>query len=241
MRSATAPERAMRVLLVEDHADLAANVGDYLAAHGHTVDFAYDGPAGLEAAARGEFDLIVLDRLLPGFDGATVCRRLRERHGVTTPVLMLTAMDAVADRVGGLESGADDYLVKPFALSELEARLKALYRRASGEVAPALLKVADLEYEPRTQTVRRGGQTLALNPSTRRILEYLMRRSARVVSRSELEHLLWGDERPDGDVLRAHMHALRNAIDRPFARKLLHTLRGSGYRIADLGEHADAG
>ncbi|MGH8445958.1 MAG: response regulator transcription factor [Solimonas sp.] len=231
----------MRVLLVEDNVDLAANVGDYLEAHRHVVDFAYDGPSGLGAAAQGNFDLIILDRLLPGFDGATLCRRLREEHRVTTPVLMLTAMDAVTDRVDGLAAGADDYLVKPFAMAELEARLHALHRRASGSVAPGPLRVADLEYDPRTREARRAGQLLPLNPSTRRIAEFLMRHTERIVTRAELEYLLWGDEVPDGDVLRAHMHALRNAVDKPFGRKLLHTLRGTGYRLADLGETADDG
>ncbi|WP_028007425.1 response regulator transcription factor [Solimonas flava] len=231
----------MRVLLVEDNADLAANVGDYLEAHQHTVDFAYDGPSGLAAAANGAFDVVILDRLLPGFDGATLCRRLRDEHGVTTPVLMLTALDTVANRVDGLAAGADDYLVKPFAMAELEARLKALNRRASGRIASGALRVADLEYDPRTCEARRAGQTLPLNPSTRRILEFLMRQTDRIVTRKELEYLLWGDEVPDGDVLRAHMHALRNVIDRPFPRKLLHTLRGTGYRLADLGDTADDG
>ncbi|WP_028081083.1 response regulator transcription factor [Solimonas soli] len=226
----------MRVLLVEDNVDLAANVGEYLEAHRHTVDFAYDGPAALAAGADGGFDVIILDRLLPGLDGATVCRRLREERGVATPVLMLTAMDAVADRVDGLAAGADDYLVKPFAMAELEARLHSLHRRASGSVASGALRVADLEYEPRTRQARRAGQLLNLNPSTRRILEFLLRHTGRIVTRHELEYLLWGDEVPDGDVLRAHMHALRSVVDRPFARKLLHTLRGTGYRLADLGD-----
>ena len=228
----------MRVLLVEDNVDLAANVGEYLEAHQHIVDFAYDGPAGLGAATQHQYDVLILDRLLPGFDGATLCRRLREQHGVATPVLMLTAMDTVADRIDGLDAGADDYLIKPFALSELEARLLALHRRASGTVTSGVLRVADLSYDPRTRLAQRGGQPLALNPSTRRIVEFLMRHTDRIVTRQELEDLLWGDDVPDGDVLRAHMHALRNVIDKPFARKLLHTLRGTGYRLADLGEQA---
>lgn len=230
----------MRVLLIEDNADLAANIGDYLAMHGHLVDFAYDGPAGLGAAARGGFDVIILDRLLPGCDGATVCRRLRSEYGIATPVLMLTALDAVGDRVAGLAAGADDYLVKPFALAELEARLGALHRRASGAVAARQLRVADLEYDPDTHAARRGGQPLALNPTTRRILEFLMRQTHRIVARHELEYLLWGDQIPEGDVLRAHLHVLRSAVDRPFARKLLHTVRGAGYRLADLGEQREA-
>ncbi|NKF21232.1 response regulator transcription factor [Solimonas marina] len=222
----------MRVLLIEDNADLAANVGDYLEALGHSVDFAYDGPSGLTAAAADQADVLILDRLLPGFDGATLCRRLRSEYGIAVPVLMLTAMDAVDDRVSGLDSGADDYLVKPFALAELVARMQALHRRASGAVAAGALHVADLEYDPRTMEARRAGQLLQLNRTMRRLLDFLMRQDGRIVSRHELEYLLWGDDVPDGDVLRAHMHALRNVIDKPFPVKLLHTLRGSGFRLA---------
>lgn len=223
----------MRVLLVEDNADLAANVGDYLEAHQHSVDFAYDGPSGLRAAASDNFDIVILDRMLPGFDGATLCRRLRDEHGVTVPVLMLTAMDTVTDRVVGLQSGADDYLVKPFAMAELQARLHALHRRASGAITSGVLRLADLEYDPRTMETRRAGQSLQLNRSMRRILEFMLRQNGRIVPRQELEYLLWGDEVPDGDVLRAHMHALRAVIDRPFTVKLLHTLRGAGFRLAE--------
>ncbi len=222
----------MRLLLVEDNVDLAANVGDYLEAHHHSVDFAYDARSGLEAAASGDFDVLILDRMLPGFDGATLCRRLRDEHGVSIPVLMLTAMDAVADRIDGLHCGADDYLVKPFALAELEARLQALHRRASGRLQAGVLRVGDLEYDSRTQQARRAGRPLQLNRSMRRILEFLMRQNGRIVTRQELEYLLWRDERPDGDVLRAHLHALRSVIDRPFPVKLLQTLRGAGYRLA---------
>lgn len=229
----------MRVLLVEDNADLAANVGDYLAAHQHSVDFAYDGPAALQAAINGDVDVIILDRILPGLDGASVCRQLRERHGIATPVLMLTAMDALADRVSGLQCGADDYLVKPFAMAELEARLHALHRRASGGLTAGTLRVADLEYDTRTLEARRAGNVLQLNRTIRRILEFLMRQNGRMVTRQELEYLLWRDEVPDGDVLRAHMHALRNVIDKPFAHKLLHTVRGTGYRLAADGESDD--
>lgn len=230
----------MRVLLVEDNVDLAANVGDYLAAHQHSVDFAYDGPAALQAAIKGDVDVIILDRILPGLDGASVCRQLRELHGIAIPVLMLTAMDALADRVSGLQSGADDYLVKPFAMAELEARLHALYRRASGGLTAGTLRVADLEYDTRTLEARRAGKPLQLNRTIRRILEFLLRQNGRMVTRHELEYLLWRDEVPDGDVLRAHMHALRNVIDKPFVHKLLHTVRGTGYRLSAEGEADDA-
>jgi DNA-binding response OmpR family regulator len=229
----------MRILVVEDHADLAATIGDYLEARGHTVDFAYDGRSAYAVATEAQFDVIVLDRVMPAMDGATVCRRLRSEAGVTTPILMLTALDTVTNRVEGLDAGADDYLVKPFAMAELEARLQALHRRASGSVANHKLVVGDLEYDPQTREARRGGQPITLNPTTRKLLEFLMRQTHRVVSRVELEHLLWGDDLPDGDVLRAHLHVLRAAVDRPFTHKLLHTVRGAGYRLADDGEPAE--
>ncbi|MEQ1439242.1 response regulator transcription factor [Fontimonas sp. SYSU GA230001] len=222
----------MRILVVEDHPDLAATIGDYLQARGHAVDFAYDGRTGYAAACEPDFDVIVLDRNLPGQDGATLCRRLRGEAGVATPVLMLTALDTVDDRVAGLSAGADDYLIKPFAMAELEARLLALHRRAAGAVATQPLRVADLVYDPQTREARRAGQPVPLNPTTRKILEYLMRQTHRVVSREELEHLLWGDEVPEGDVLRAHIHVLRAAVDRAFTSKLLQTVRGAGYRLA---------
>jgi DNA-binding response OmpR family regulator len=228
----------MRLLLVEDHQDLAEHLSALLTDHGHAVEVAKDGPSGLAAASAGAHDVIVLDRMLPGLDGLTVCRRLREEVGLPVPILMLTAKDTVADRVAGLEAGADDYLVKPFALAELEARLKALLRRAAPPTVATELRVADLRYDPRTMEADRAGHAIRLNPSTRRILALLMQHSHRVVSRAELERALWSDSPPAGDVLRAHVYALRNAVDRPFERKLLHTVHGEGYRLADLGPEA---
>lgn len=224
---------ALRVLVVEDNADLAAMLGDYLQSRGHRVDFAGDGATGLRLALGQAYDAIVLDRALPRLDGITVCRQLRERGGAT-PVLMLTARDTTPDKISGLEAGADDYLIKPFELAEVEARLQALHRRASGRLAHGILRVADLEYDPTSFEARRGGRPLLLNPTTRKLLELLMRQTARIVSREELEYLIWGDEPPDADVLRAHMHKLRDAVDRDFERKLLHTFRGAGYRLAAL-------
>ncbi len=221
----------MRVLVIEDHPDLAANLGDYLSAQGHSVDFAGDGPSGLNLASSDAHDVIVLDRLLPGMDGATLCRKLRER-GKLTPVLMLTALDTVPNRVEGLAAGADDYLVKPFSLSELAARLNALHRRASGwSGGSGVLQVADLTLDPETAEAHRADTRLELTRAERRLLEVLLRRSPRLVSRAELERTLWGDNVPDGDVLRAHMHNLRNAVDKPFATKLIHTVHGEGYRL----------
>lgn len=224
----------MRILVVEDHPDLAANVGDFLGACGHTVDFAADGPSGLRLALGQEFDAIILDRMLPGLDGVSVCRRLRATNAGTTPVLMLTALDAVSDRVDGLRAGADDYLVKPFAMSELLARLEALHRRASAPTLDRRLSVADLVFDLDTLEVRRSGDLLTLTPAARKLLELLMRETHRVVSRDELEQRLWGDAPPEADVLRAHMYALRAAVDRPYEQKLLHTVHGTGYRLAAI-------
>jgi DNA-binding response OmpR family regulator len=225
----------MRLLLVEDHRDLAEHLSSLLADHGHEVEVAGDGHSAVEAATRRRHDVIVLDRMLPGLDGIAVCRRLREEFRLPVPILMLTAKDTVADRVAGLEAGADDYLVKPFALAELEARLKALLRRRPPD-ASAELHVADLRYDPATLEAARAGHAIRLNPSTRRILVVLMQNSHRVVSRAELEETLWGDSPPPGDVLRAHVYALRNAIDKSFERKLLHTVHGEGYRLAALDD-----
>lgn len=220
----------MRVLVVEDHPDLAANVGDYLSARGHSVDFSADGPGGLRLAAERVFDAVVLDRLLPGLDGASLCRRLRAQ-GSRVPVLMLTALDTVDDKLAGFAAGADDYLVKPFALAELLARLEALHRRATDHALARELVVADLRFNLDTLEVRRGADVLELTPAGRKLLELLMRNSHRVVAREELERALWGEDPPQADVLRAHMYALRLAIDRPYARKLLHTVHGVGYRL----------
>jgi DNA-binding response OmpR family regulator len=229
----------MRLLLVEDHRDLAEHLSALLTDHGHEVEIAADGPGAMAAATARPHDVIVLDRMLPGLDGLTLCRRLREEFHLPVPILMLTAKDTVADRVAGLEAGADDYLVKPFALAELEARLKALQRRNPQDAAPAELRVAelrvaDLRYDPRTLEAERAGHVIRLNPSTRRILSLLMQNTHRVVSRADLEQALWGDSPPPGDVLRAHVYALRNAVDKPFERKLLHTVHGEGYRLAAL-------
>jgi len=228
----------MRLLLVEDQADLAANVADHLAGLGHEVQLCADGETAFGAARNGHFDMLILDVMLPRLDGLSVCRSLRQEGLEQLPILMLTARDSVEDRVAGLDAGADDYLVKPFALAELEARVRALLRRVqpAPNAPPELLQVADLTFDPATLVAERSGQVLRLNPSTRRILQILLQNTQRVVTRQELEAALWGDSPPTGDVLRAHMYALRVAVDKPFDRKLLHTVHGEGYRLAVLDE-----
>ena len=223
----------MRILVIEDNHDLAANLCEYLEERGHVLDAAEDGLTGLHLAVRNTYDAIVLDVILPGMNGITVCRKLREEAGKETPVLMLTARDSVEDRVTGLEAGADDYVIKPFALREVEARLRALVRRATGKGQMRRLEVADLSFDTGTLKVRRGERDIELPPIPMRILELLMKHSPRVVSRSDIEALVWGDSPPDSDALRAHMHVLRSAIDRPGEAPLLQTVRGRGYRLAD--------
>ncbi len=222
----------MHILIIEDNPDLAANVCDFLEAKGHSTDSAGDGITGLHLAVTQNYDAIVLDVMLPGMDGFTVCRRLREEARRDTPVLMLTALDSLDDRVTGLEFGADDYVVKPFALRELEARLKALSRRAHGATSQAVLRVGDLEFDPAMIQVRRGARSIDLPPISLRLLETLMRAAPRVVKREELERAIWGDQPPDSDSLRAHMHTLRVAVEGAGEVVLLHTLRGIGYRLA---------
>ncbi|MCG8456501.1 MAG: response regulator transcription factor [Holophagales bacterium] len=222
----------MHVLIVEDHQDIAANIGDFLEAGGARVDYAYDGVGALHLALTGRPDVIVLDIGLPGMDGLTFCRRLRQDARDRTPVLMLTARDTLADKLAGFDAGTDDYLVKPFALQELRARLDALVRR-SAAVEDGPLRVADLELDPGARTVMRGGSELSLGRAPFNLLEALMRKSPNVVPRTELEAILWGDEPPAGDVLRSHLYALRKAVDRdPGGPPLIHTVHGVGYRLA---------
>ena len=220
----------MRVLMIEDDVDIAGNVGDFLEAAGHRVDFAYDGISGMHLALTREFDVIIIDWMLPGMPGTDLCRKLRHEAQCRVPALMLTARDTLADKLEGFEAGVDDYLVKPFALQELEARLRALDRLRRS--APRELTIADLVLDPDARTVRRNGQRLEVHGAAFDILYLLMERSPSVVRREELEARLWGDDPPQSDVLRSHIYALRRAIDKPFDRDLLHTVRGYGYRLA---------
>ena len=221
----------MRILVVEDNRDILANVLDYLQLKGFSVDCAQDGLSGLHLASTSHYDLTVLDIMLPGIDGYQVCRRLREDGRNEVPILMLTARDALDDRLQGLRMGADDYLVKPFALSELVARIEAILRRSQG-MRTRRLQVADLCYDLDTLHVSRAGRAIKLNPLGLKLLAVLMQKSPAVVKREVLEEALWGDDCPDSDSLRSHIHQLRQALDKPFDRPLLHTVHGVGYRLA---------
>lgn len=218
----------LMVLLVEDDLDLAATIHDFLDLEGISCDHASNGLAGLNLARAGRYDVLLLDIMLPRMDGLAVCTALREA-GVDTPVLMLTARDTVADKVAGFRAGTDDYLVKPFALEELVVRVQALARRRSGQVRR--LRVADLEIDIDQRRVWRDGRELQVSPTGWILLETLMRQSPRVVSRHQLAQAVWGDDPPDSNALKVHVHHLRQAIDRGFDRPLIETVPGHGFVV----------
>jgi DNA-binding response OmpR family regulator len=222
----------MRILVVEDNRDILTNVLDYLALKGYSVDCAEDGLSGMHLAVTGHYDLIVLDIMLPGMDGLQFCQKLREDARLDTPIIMLTARDALEDRLRGLKAGADDYLLKPFALSELVARIESILRRSQGG-RKRILQIADLVYDLDTLEVSRAGKPLRINPTGMKLLAYLMQKSPTVVRRETLEDILWGDESPDSDSLRSHIHQLRQIIDKPFEQPLLHTVHGFGYQLSE--------
>ena len=234
---------AVALLLVEDNEDILANLYAFLEPLGYELDCARNGRTGLAMALEQHFDCIVLDIMLPGIDGICLCRELRDKHHKHTPIIMLTARDAVADRVQGLEAGADDYLVKPFALKELEARIRALLRRgrmSSGNTADggAVWTYADLTFNSGEHWAERQGRRLRLSPTGFRILDELMRVAPGLVRREDLEHALWGDDPPEGSALRTHIHELRRELDKPFAESLLHTVPHAGYRLStDPGDN----
>lgn len=220
----------MRILLVEDNHRLSDSLRMTLQDDGYMVDVAYDGLDGEELATMAAYDVLILDIMLPGKDGMDVCRSLRNRR-VNTPILMLTARDALTDRVNGLDSGADDYLVKPFDVDELRARIRALLRRESESKSP-LLVVADLELDPATHAVRRAGKEIELTSKEFALLEYLMRRPNRLVSREMVQGHLWGYDHPFvSNVVDVYIRRLRRKIDDTSPVKLIQTMRGSGYRI----------
>ncbi|WP_219339738.1 response regulator transcription factor [Luteimonas salinisoli] len=220
----------MRILVIEDSHGLRASIGALLEAHGHRADFAADGRGGLELALADPPDVLVLDLGLPGLDGLRVCAALRERADRHVPVLMLTARDALDDRLRGFEAGADDYLVKPFAGEELLARCLALSRRhRAGE--PHLLRVGPLAIDRRSATAHRDGRPLELQQTPYRILLALAEAWPRTLTRSELVQRLWGDEVPPSDPLRSHLYLLRQALDRPFDTPMLKTVHGVGFKL----------
>ncbi len=227
---------ALRVLLVEDHRELAETTGAFLESCGHTVDYAADGLGALHLALTGDYDVVVLDVRLPGPDGIEVCARLRREAKRSTPIIMLTARDRLEDKLAGFDAGADDYLVKPFDLPELVARVEALARRRQG--LAARFEIGDLVLDADTLQVTRAGRPVTLSRSAFTILAVLVREHPRVVSRRQIEHELWGEDPPDSDALRSHLYNLRQAVDKPFGTPMIQTVTGSGYCIRASGEAA---
>jgi two-component system OmpR family response regulator len=222
----------MRVLIIEDDAHTRAFLAKGLREAGHTVDEAADGKEGLFMALEHTHDALVVDRMLPGLDGLSIIQTLRSsRHA--TPILVLSALGDVDDRVQGLRAGGDDYLVKPFAFAELLARLEALTRRAQGEAPLTRLEVGDLEMDLLSRAVRRAGQPISLQPREFKLLEYLMRHADQVVTRTMLLEGVWDYHfDPQTNVIDVHVSRLRSKIDKDFDRPLLHTVRGAGYMLS---------
>src|SRR3990170_6357090 len=223
----------MYLLVVEDERRLAQVVRRVLEEEGHTVDTAYDGEEGLQMALEGSHDVVVLDVMLPEIDGLEVCQTLR-RNRVDTPVLLLTALDSVEDRVRGLDAGADDYLPKPFAFQELLARLRALGRRRVQPREPDRLETADLVLDLQRRRAARSGKVIELSPKEFALLEFLMRNEGRVVTRSQILDHVWGFEySPDSNLVDVYVTYLRRKVDRGHDRRLIRTVRGVGYALGD--------
>jgi two-component system OmpR family response regulator len=223
----------MQVLIIEDDAETAAQLRQSLADSGHRADHAADGPSGLERARAGRYDALIVDRMLPGLDGLSLVQRLRE-SGSSVPVLFLTALGQVDDRVTGLSGGGDDYLAKPFAFAELLARLEAIVRRHGAPETQTLLRVADLELDRLKREARRDGHTVPLQAREFRLLECLMLHAGQVVTRAMLLEQVWGYRfDPQTNVVDVHMSKLRAKLDAGGALPLLHTVRGAGYCLRE--------
>jgi len=219
----------VRILVVEDDAETAGYLVAGLEEEGYTVSLTGNGREGLHLAATGNFELLIVDRMLPGLDGLTIVKSLRADR-IETPVLFLTTMSGIDDRVTGLNAGGDDYLVKPFAFSELVARVKALSRRPRGTTIETRFKVADLELDLLKRVVKRAGHEILLQPREFRLLEYLMRQAGHVVTRTMLLDNVWNYHfDPRTNVVESHLSRLRTKIDKGFTPELIHTVRGAGY------------
>jgi DNA-binding response OmpR family regulator len=228
----------MRVLLAEDDPRMARLIARGLREQAYAVDVAADGDEALYKVEINDYDIAILDVMLPKRDGFEVCRELRQK-GWRRPILLLTARDAVEDRVRGLDLGADDYLTKPFAFKELMARLRALLRR-SDELRPSIIRIADLEIDTNGQRVRRGGQPIELTAKEYALLEYLARNAGRIVRREEIAEHVW-DERfdPFSNLIEVYINRLRRKIDEPFGTPLIHTRRGAGYVLLEPADTTD--
>ncbi len=222
----------MRVLIIEDDLDIATNLYEFLEGRGNVVDLARDGVTGMHLAVSGDFDAIVLDLGLPGVDGLGLCRKLRREALHDVPVLILTARDMLDDKLAAFDCGADDYLVKPFALREVEARLNALVARRRGRVVDRRLCYEAIEYDSAKCSVTVEGKAVHLSRKCLRLLEMLIAAPHRVFTRAELERELWGEEHPQSDSLRSHMHMLRRALTDAQGNAPIETIHGVGYRFA---------
>jgi DNA-binding response OmpR family regulator len=221
----------MRILVVEDERHLATVLRRVLTEEHYQVDLAYDGPSGYELAAQNAYDLVILDLMLPGMDGLEVCRQLRADQ-VSVPILMLTARGAVEDRVAGLRAGGDDYVIKPFAMEELLARVQALLRRASTLETTTQLQVGDLFLDLLRHEASRNGEVIELTAKEFSLLEYLMRHPGQVLTRGQiLDHVWFDDIDRNSNIVDIYIHYLRDKVDRGFERPMIKTIRGVGYKM----------
>ena len=229
----------MHILIIEDDLAIAANLYDFLESRGHTADAAANGIAGLHLAVTQRFDAILLDLGLPGMNGITLCRKLRQESQIDTPILMLTARDTLEDKLTGFEHGADDYLIKPFALKEVEARLLAMHKRHIGKVANRKLEVDQLSFDPKTLSIRFENQNVKLPPKCIRLLALMMSEPGKVFSREELELEAWEDVQETSDTLRSHMHILRRALTKAGGYDPIETVHGLGYCLTPRAQIQD--
>ena len=235
LKGAPQGEGLLRVLIIEDDKEAAQFLVKGLTESGYVVDHAEDGPSGLMLATSRSYDVMVVDRMLPGLEGLSIIETLRKNE-IQTPALVLSGKSSVSDRVAGLRAGADDYLTKPFAFAELLARLEALGRRGQLSTEETTLRVADLEMDLVTHKVTRAGEPIDLQPREFRVLEYLMRRAGRVVTRTMLLEGVWDyNFDPQTNVIDVHVSRLRQKIDKNFDKPLLQTVRGAGYRLTEDG------
>jgi DNA-binding response OmpR family regulator len=223
-----------RILLLEDDADIAANVYDYLSARDYQVDAALNGAVALHLLEQQSFDVLVFDIGLPGISGLEVAQRVRTQLKLNTPILLLTARDTLDDKVAGFGAGADDYLVKPFALKELELRIQALLKRSQGQVLDAILHCGQLSYDPRSGDAHWQGKSLKLPPKTLQLLVVLLMQAEQLVTRERLEIAVWGETQETSDTLRHHLSQLRRALTLADGRSPLLTVHGRGYKLITL-------